>query len=151
VMIFREAAEIYRPHVGAEPFSHDVQAFLEAGQDALASDYVMARRVRRRLIHQLTEVLGAVDLLLMPSSPVPDLPHGTESVDGVPLIPVLTPFMFPASLTGLPAVAFPAGATEAGMPIGAQLVGPAHGEALLAGAAAAYQSVTPWHLRRPPL
>ncbi|MFC0436527.1 amidase [Kutzneria buriramensis] len=151
VMIFREAAEIYRPHVDGEPFSHDVQAFLEAGQDADAADYVMAQRVRRRLIQQVTEVLGAVDLLLMPSSPVPDLPHGTDSVDGVPLIPVLTPFMFPASLTGLPAIAFPAGATDAGMPIGAQLVGPAHGEALLTGAAAAYQSVTPWHLRRPPL
>jgi aspartyl-tRNA(Asn)/glutamyl-tRNA(Gln) amidotransferase subunit A len=111
----------------------------------------MARRVRRRLVDRLTSLLTDVDLLLTPSSPVPDLPHGAESVDGVPLIPVLTPFMLPASVTGLPAIAFPAGATDAGMPIGAQLVGPAHTEALLAAVAMAYQSATPWHLRRPSL
>ena len=151
VMIFREAAEIYREHLAAEPFSHDVQAFLEAGQHVDPDDYVMAQRVRRRLIQQLSALLTTVDVLLAPSAPVPDLPHGTESVDGVPLIPVLTPFMFPASLTGLPAIAFPAGATDAGLPIGAQLIGPAHAEQLLAGVAAAYQSATPWHLRRPSL
>ena len=151
VLIFREAAEIYREHLAGEPFSHDVQAFLEAGQHAREDDYVMAMRVRRRLIQQFTALFTTVDVLLTPSSPVPDLPHGTESVDGVPLIPVLTPFMFPASLTGLPAIAFPAGATDAGMPIGAQLIGPAHAETLLAGVAAAYQQSTPWHLRRPSL
>lgn len=151
VMIFREAAEIYREHLAAEPFSHDVQAFLEAGLDAPIADYTMAQRVRRRLIHQLTGLLTTVDVLLTPSAPVPDLPHGADSVEGVPLIPVLTPYMFPASLTGLPAIAFPAGATDTGMPIGAQLIGPAHGESLLAGVAAAYQSATPWHLRRPSL
>jgi aspartyl-tRNA(Asn)/glutamyl-tRNA(Gln) amidotransferase subunit A len=151
VMIFREAAEAYREHLAAEPFSHGIQAFLEAGLAAPDADYLMARRVRRRLVDRLTSLLTDVDLLLTPSSPVPDLPHGAESVDGVPLIPVLTPFMLPASVTGLPAIAFPAGATDAGMPIGAQLVGPAHTEALLAAVAMAYQSATPWHLRRPSL
>jgi aspartyl-tRNA(Asn)/glutamyl-tRNA(Gln) amidotransferase subunit A len=151
VMVFREAAEIYREHVAGEPFSHDIQAFLEAGQDARPEDYVMAQRVRRRLIQQLTALLNTVDVLLTPSSPVPDLPHDTQSVDDVPLLALLTAFMFPASLTGLPAIAFPAGATDAGMPIGAQLIGPAHGETLLAGVADAYQSATTWHLRRPPL
>ncbi|MBB5894892.1 amidase [Kutzneria kofuensis] len=151
VLVFREAAESYREHLAGEPFSHGIQAFLEAGQHAPAEDYVMARRVRRRLIEQVTGVLATVDVLLMPTSPVPDLPHGAESVDGVPLIPVLTPFTLPASVTGLPAVAFPAGATDAGMPIGVQLMGPAHSETLLAATAHAYQQATPWHLRRPPL
>ena len=151
VMVFREAAEIYREHLAGEPFSHDVQAFLEAGQDARAEDYVLAQRVRRRLIQQLTGLFDTVDVLLTPASPIPDLPHGVTSVGEVPLLAVLTAFMFPASLTGLPAIAFPCGATDAGMPIGAQLIGPAHGETLLAGVAHAYQQATPWHLRRPSL
>ncbi|MFI9387155.1 amidase [Kutzneria sp. NPDC052558] len=151
VMVFREAAQIYREHLAGSPFTPDVQAFLELGLDLPAEDYVVAQRARRRLIQQVTGVLNTVDVLLAPSSPIPDLPHGTESLDDVPLLAVLTAFMFPASLTGLPAIAFPSGATESGLPIGAQLIGPAHGETLLAAVAHAYQSATPWHLRRPPL
>ncbi|MEV6612085.1 amidase [Kutzneria sp. NPDC051319] len=151
LMFFREAAETYRRHVAGEPFSHDIQAFLEAGQHAPVEDYVMARRARRRLIEQVNGLFGTVDTVLMPTSPVPDLPHGTESVDGLPLVAALTRFALLASVTGLPAVAFPAGFTDTGMPIGVQLMGPAHTEPLLAAAAHAYQSATPWHLRRPSL
>jgi aspartyl-tRNA(Asn)/glutamyl-tRNA(Gln) amidotransferase subunit A len=151
LLIFREAAEAYREHLAGEPFSHGIQAFLEAGLEAPVEDYVLARRVRRRLIAQVNALFGTVDVVLMPTSPVPDLPHGTEEVDGLPLIPVLTRFALLASVTGLPAVAFPAGVTDSGMPIGVQLIGPAHSEAQLAGTAHAYQSATDWHLRRPPL
>jgi len=90
-------------------------------------------------------------VVLMPTSPVPELSHGTDTVDGLPLIPVLTRFALLASVTGLPAVAFPAGVTDSGMPIGVQLVGPAHSETQLAATAHAYQQTTNWHLRRPTL
>jgi aspartyl-tRNA(Asn)/glutamyl-tRNA(Gln) amidotransferase subunit A len=151
LLVFREAAEAYREHLAGAPFSHDIQAFLEAGLEAPVEDYVMARRARRRLIQQVNGLFGTVDVVLMPTSPVPDLPHDTESVDGVPLIAALTRFALLASVTGLPAIAFPAGATDTGMPIGVQLMGPAHAETQLAAAAHAYQSATPWHLRRPRL
>ena len=90
-----------------------------------------------------------MDAILLPTSPVPELPHGITEVDGVPLLPLLTPFTFPASLTGLPAIAFPCGFTPSGMPVGAQLMGPANTESLLAAIVDAYQEATDWHSRKP--
>jgi aspartyl-tRNA(Asn)/glutamyl-tRNA(Gln) amidotransferase subunit A len=90
------------------------------------------------------ELFSRVDALLLPTSPVTALPHGICDVDGVPLIPLLTPFTFPANRTGLPAIAFPCGISPSGTPIGAQLAGSARSEALLAAVAGAYQDVTDW-------
>jgi len=60
-------------------------------------------------------------------------------------------FTVPVSLAGLPGVSIPGGFTQAGLPIGLQLIGRAFDEATLLRAAHAYQSVTDWHTRRPAL
>lgn len=59
----------------------------------------------------------------------------------------------PPSLAGLPAVAVPAGVDVAtgGMPVGVQLVGPRGEDARVLRVGHAFQTVTDWHLRRPPL
>lgn len=59
----------------------------------------------------------------------------------------------PPSLAGLPAVAVPAGVDAAtdGMPVGVQLVGPRGEDARVLCVAHAFQTVTDWHLRRPPM
>ena len=49
------------------------------------------------------------------------------------------------NMAGLPAVALPCGFGPGGLPIGCQLIGPAFSEALLIGAARAYQRRTRWH------
>jgi len=48
-------------------------------------------------------------------------------------------------------VSIPGGFTQAGLPIGLQLIAPAFDEATLLRVAHAYQTVTDWHSRRPPL
>ena len=48
-----------------------------------------------------------------------------------------------------PALSLPCGADEQGLPIGAQLVGPALGDAAVLNAAHAYQLDTDWHTRTP--
>ena len=45
----------------------------------------------------------------------------------------------------------PGGMSREGIPIGLQLIAPAFDEATLLRAAHAYQTVTDWHTRRPPL
>ena len=63
-------------------------------------------------------------------------------------------FTVPVSLAGLPAIAFPcgtAGGADAGLPLGAQLIGPAFREDLLLGLVHSYQTTTDWHQRRPPV
>ncbi|WP_341719422.1 amidase [Micromonospora sp. FIMYZ51] len=55
----------------------------------------------------------------------------------------------PFDILGLPEIAFPIGATAAGVPIGTILGGLPYAEARLLSVVAAYQAVTDWHLRRP--
>ncbi|ALG10794.1 hypothetical protein AOZ06_31395 [Kibdelosporangium phytohabitans] len=150
VLTAAEASAEFQAHLarGAR-FSEEIQALLEVGLIVPAADYLHAARVRAAVRRDYAELFERVDVLLLPASPVTGLPHGISDVDGVPLIPVLTPFTFPANLTGLPAIAFPCGFTASGMPVGAQLFGPAGSEQLLAAVAGAYQDVTDWTARKP--
>jgi aspartyl-tRNA(Asn)/glutamyl-tRNA(Gln) amidotransferase subunit A len=59
--------------------------------------------------------------------------------------------LYPFNLTGHPALSAPAGFTEAGLPVGLQLVGPWFGEERLLRLARLLEMLTPWHERRPPL
>ncbi|TWP45296.1 amidase [Lentzea tibetensis] len=147
VLVFAEAAAEFRDQ---GPFADDIQAFLDIGRVVPITDFLHAQRVRAAIKREYAALFERVDVLLTPTSPVTDLPHGISEVDGVPLVPVLTPFTFPASLAGLPAVAFPCGFSESGMPVGAQLMGPPRSEHALASLADTYQRVTEWHTRIPP-
>jgi aspartyl-tRNA(Asn)/glutamyl-tRNA(Gln) amidotransferase subunit A len=152
VLAFAEASAQFRGHVQrGELFATDITALLEAGLTVPIADFLHAQRVRAAIRRDYAELFGRVDLILLPTTPITDLPHGISEHDGVPLIPLLTPFTFPASLTGLPAIAFPCGFTASGIPVGAQLMGPARTEPLLAAIADAYQQVTDWHTRIPPV
>jgi len=51
----------------------------------------------------------------------------------------------------LPAISIPCGFTDAGLPIGLQIVGPHWGEAKVLQLAYAYEQVTAWHKREPSL
>ena len=57
-------------------------------------------------------------------------------------------YTVPANLAGLPALSMPCG-FDGGVPIGAQLIGPALGEAAVLNAAHAFQLETDWHTRAP--
>jgi aspartyl-tRNA(Asn)/glutamyl-tRNA(Gln) amidotransferase subunit A len=54
------------------------------------------------------------------------------------------------NLTGHPAVSIPCGFTNAGLPVGLQIVGRWYADAEILQAASAYQRVTDWHCRTPP-
>ena len=77
-------------------------------------------------------VFREVDFLLMPVTPTPAFRRG-EKLDDPLAMYLCDLFTIPANLTGCPAVAFPVRETPAGLPIGAQLCGPAHGEEGLLG------------------
>ncbi|MGH9780928.1 MAG: amidase family protein, partial [Candidatus Acidiferrales bacterium] len=57
----------------------------------------------------------------------------------------------PANFTGFPAISLPCGFTRSGLPVGMGLHGPPWGEGRLLQIAAAYESATQWHQRRPNL
>jgi amidase len=60
-------------------------------------------------------------------------------------------FTSPYNLAGVPSLTMPCGIAAVGMPIGFQLIGPHLSEAALLRAGHAYQQITGWHLKHPPL
>ena len=91
------------------------------------------------------------DLLLTPSVAVPAFdikPPGSVKLDPQNMLG-WTPYSFPFNLTQQPAITVPCGLTADGLPIGAQLVGPMFGDALVLRAARAFESTCP--VRRPTL
>jgi amidase len=60
------------------------------------------------------------------------------------------PYAWPWNVLGWPGINVPAGLTGTGLPMGAQLLGPACSEALLISLAAELEDVERWYERRPP-
>jgi amidase len=98
-------------------------------------------------------VFDGVDLILTPTLSAPPPPVGTW--EGMGLLRTsfgvirLCPFTSLWNYLGLPAATIPAGFTAAGLPVGAQLLGPADGEPALVAVAAQLEAALGWLARRP--
>ena len=92
--------------------------------------YLQAQKARTLLINEFNALFEQYDMLLLPTAPTPAFGLGENSDD--PLKMYLADIMtVPASLAGLPALNVPAGVSQAGLPIGAQLIGPMQSDASL--------------------
>ena len=92
--------------------------------------YLQAQKARTLLINEFNALFEQYDMLLLPTAPTPAFGLGENSDD--PLKMYLADIMtVPASLAGLPALNVPAGVSQAGLPIGAQLIGPMQSDATL--------------------
>ena len=111
----------------------------------------LAEGVARRRVGR---VFSRFDVVLSPTSAQPPLPIG--ECDGLSnwetdkRIVAACPYAWPWNVLGWPGVNVPAGFTEAGLPIGAQLLGPANSEPRLLALAAQLEGVERWQERRPP-
>jgi len=108
---------------------------------------------RMRFSRELAEMFGAVDILLVPTMPVP-IPSlelmKAYGEDPSVLLNILR-FTAPFDFSGSPTITLPHGIDSAGMPLSMQFVGPHLSEDVLVRAGAAFQGVTSWHERRPPV
>jgi len=93
----------------------------------------------------MREFMTRFDLLATPAVAVPAFE--SRPAGAVPMTPESmlswTPFTYPFNLTQQPAITIPCGLTSTGLPVGLQLVGPAHGDALAMRGARAYETVRP--------
>lgn len=97
--------------------------------------YLQAQKARTLLINEFNALFEQYDMLLLPTAPTPAFGLGENSDD--PLKMYLADIMtVPASLAGLPALNVPAGVSQTGLPIGAQLIGPMQSDATLLAVAA---------------
>ena len=85
------------------------------------------------------------DLLLTPTLPITAFAKGRDVPDGWPSPDWTswTPYTYPFNLTQQPAASVPCGLTGAGLPVGLQIVGPRHADALVLRAARAYERARP--------
>jgi aspartyl-tRNA(Asn)/glutamyl-tRNA(Gln) amidotransferase subunit A len=123
------------------------------GSRYTVSQYLDASAVRVELGRRMGLFHATYDLLLTPTMPIVAFPAGQAAPDGWPsqLWTSWTPYTYPFNLTQQPALSVPCGFTTAGLPVGLQVVGPRHADALVLRAGRAYERATSWGTRRPPL
>jgi Asp-tRNA(Asn)/Glu-tRNA(Gln) amidotransferase A subunit family amidase len=112
---------------------------LRFGADRTPEEREAARARAGEIRRWFLERLAGVDLLLTPTTPTPAPPAEADEVEVAPGVPVDVHRGGPAwctepvNLSGLPALALPAGRSEEGLPLSVQLVGPEDGEPALLG------------------
>lgn len=125
-------------------FGKEVQRRILIGTYVLSrggyeSHYIMAQKVREKIIEEFAEAFQTSDLILMPTTigPAFGIDEGPKmsSVD-MYLNDVFTVI---ANMAGLPGISVPSGKTDDGLPMGVQLIGPRLSEQLLFNAAAAFE------------
>jgi len=110
--------------------------------------YRKALAARERIKGEFARLFARYDLLLTPVTPGP-APKMGESLDDPGCMCLSDIYTVCANLTGVPALSMPCGIHSCGVPVGAQLMGPAFGESKVLNAAYAYQQETDWHRRHP--
>lgn len=112
-----------------------------------------ARRDEARSRRRIGTVFENVDVIVTPTTARPA--PAVTAFDGMGKLATnramieACPTTWPWNVLGWPAVNVPAGFTADGLPIGAQLMGPANSEPMLLSLATGIEAVTPFAARRP--
>lgn len=134
-------------------FGQEVRARILVGNYVLsagyASDYYEnAQKVRQLLYKQFDDTFKKVDVILMPTHPVPAFKFGAFDLDKLQM-DLQDYFTCGMNLAGIPSLALPCGSTKSKLPIGMQLVGPRLSERMLYQVGYAYECQTAWHAMHP--
>jgi aspartyl-tRNA(Asn)/glutamyl-tRNA(Gln) amidotransferase subunit A len=149
-----EAAEVHLPWLRTRlaDYGADVRARLLAGLLLPSTAYVTGLRSRDVFLRELRTVFARHDVVVHPEMPVLPPPIGEETVvlggETLPYRLALIPFNSPWTLAGAPVASVPCGFVD-GLPVGLAIVGCAGTDATVLRAAAAYQSASDWHERKP--
>ena len=127
-----------------------VAEMIESGLAIPADQLEQAIRTRTVLRQDIVSAFASTDtgFLLTPTTPRPAME--LSQLDPSEDLGTLIPFTCGFNLTGNPAISMPCGETRNGLPIGLQIVGHHFAETALLDIAKQFQSLTDWHLRRPP-
>jgi amidase len=129
----------------AESYSAGYRSFLDLGRSASAVDYAATAIWRREFRGHLARLFKSVDMLVAPTMPVePPTLAAFDAVANAPpeAVVALMLYTIPFNATGIPTLTLPMDKTEAGVPLGFQLIGPDLSEARLLSAGAAYEQAT---------
>lgn len=150
IMTQADAAAYHHDRLVSHPqeFGEDVLVRLRTGMAYTSSEYSQARHAQTILKCKFKHFFEDYDLLILPTTPsTAPLIEGTDAIDQARK---LTRFTAPFNLVGLPAMSIPCGFSQAGLPLGLQIVGPEWGEEKVLRAGRAFEESTKWHERIPP-
>ncbi|HOZ57077.1 MAG TPA: Asp-tRNA(Asn)/Glu-tRNA(Gln) amidotransferase subunit GatA [Nakamurella multipartita] len=139
------SAEEVMSKTRGQGFGAEVKRRIILGTYALSAGYFdayygSAQKVRTLIRRDFENAFQSADVLISPSSPVTAFPIGEKVND--PMAMYLNDLAtIPGSLAGIPAMSVPSGiATDTGLPVGLQIMGPALGEEQIYRVAAAFES-----------
>jgi len=148
----------YLEEDGSSKMTADLTKFITKRKDILGRDYLAAQGKRQKMFANVNDFFQDYDLFLTPTMAIPafenpktmaDYPH---EVNGVEVTSTgWHPFTFPFNLTGQPAATVPCGFTQAGLPVGLQIVGHKYEDLLVMQAAARFEEARPWTDKLPPI
>ncbi|UCD08047.1 MAG: amidase, partial [Dehalococcoidales bacterium] len=135
--------QYYKEH--QHDYGLDLRLNLATAKKFSSPDYLRSQQVRTRMMDEFKRVFEEVDVIVTPTTgivapliPEKTLPEGESNL--TELFEIMR-FMFPANLTGLPAISIPAGYTNTGLPVGMQVIGKAWQEDTLLRLASAAETV----------
>jgi aspartyl-tRNA(Asn)/glutamyl-tRNA(Gln) amidotransferase subunit A len=112
--------------------------------------YLKAQQVRTLIRRDYDEAFRNVDVVAMPTSPIPPFRIGEKVADPLQMY-LADIFTVSANLAGLPAISLPCGFSSGHLPIGLQLTGRPFDESTLLRIADAYERDTEWWNQHPPI
>jgi amidase len=113
----------------------------------------VSRLAEKAAGRRIGRIFRRFDVVLTPTTAQPPLPIGAcEGLGGWQTdqaIVAACPYAWPWNVLGWPGLNVPAGFTASGLPLGAQLLGPANSEARLLSLGAQLEAERRWHERHP--
>ncbi len=136
-----------------EGFGSEVKRRILLGTFVLSTGYYdayykKALQVKAVIKSAFDEAFQKYDLLLTPVAPT-TAPKLGESLSDPLQMYLSDIYTVSVNLAGLPGISVPCGFDAKGMPIGAQLIGPALGDGVVLNAAHAFQLETDYHKKAP--
>lgn len=137
----------------SEGFGPEVKRSIMMGAHSLSSGYYdayykNAAKVRNKIKAEFENIFKEYDVLLTPVSPFPAFKLG-EKIDNPLAMYLADVDTAPINVAGVPALSIPAGFTDSGLPVGAQIIGPMFGEEKVLNFGYAFQEATEWHRKKP--
>lgn len=136
----------------SEGFGEEVQRRIMLGTFSLSSGYYDAHfkkagQVRTLIIEDFNHIFEKYDLILGPTTPTVAFDLGSRIDDPVAMYFADT-LTIPVNLAGLPSISIPVGFVD-GLPVGMQLIGKRYDEETIYQVAAAFESTTDFHTKKP--
>ena len=131
-----------------------LREFLKRPRELSGLEVARAWYDHSRYVERIAAFFRRYDLLVTPATPTAaymlDQMYAPE-IDGQQVASAIDAMMVTYAITmaGLPAISVPAGFTSDGLPIGMQIVGGRHADALVLRAAAAFEQLAPWAQHHP--